>query len=300
MVHELVKLHGGAVRVESKLGHGSSFIVKVPLGSGHLPEEQRTLSQNGSTNGHATPAFLAEAMRWVSGPQRVPKTVLEEPVGSLSLAAFDGPRPHILIADDNLDMREYIARLLSPHFRVTEVADGLEALAVANRAQPDLVLSDVMMPRLDGFGLLREMRADAALRNVPFILLSARAGEEARVGGLDAGADDYLTKPFHARELLAKINGTLRLAKARAERTEILENINLAFMAMDPDFRIIYLNAEAGRLHGMTREKYLGRLHWEAFPESLGTLIETNYRRVMIERIPLHFENFFEPWQQWF
>jgi PAS domain S-box-containing protein len=310
LVHELVRLHGGDVRVESEVGRGSAFIVTLPFGAAHLPEDQCAGTPSAGANGSVASAFIAEALRWLPDPLREHDTPPEESAAD-HVPPAAGPRPRILLADDNADMRDYVARLLSPGFELTAVADGQAALEEARRQPPDLILSDVMMPRLDGFALLRQMRADPALQSVPIILLSARAGEEARVEGLDAGADDYIVKPFHARELLARVMGTLRLGRMRAEaiarerelraeRTEILESMNLAFMAMDPDFRIIYVNAEAGRLHGMTREKYLGRNHWEAFPESAGTLIETNYRRAMTERVALRFENYYEPWQQWF
>jgi signal transduction histidine kinase len=123
----------------------------------------------------------------------------------------------VLLADDNADMREYVRRLLGRHWTVETVADGEAALAAARERPPDLILTDVMMPVLDGFGLLRELRADPRTRTVPVILLSARAGEESRVEGLDAGADDYLIKPFSARELVARVNAHLELARLRRE-----------------------------------------------------------------------------------
>lgn len=110
-----------------------------------------------------------------------------------------GSRPRIVWADDNADLRDYVQRLLGERYAVEAVADGEAALAAVRRSLPDLVLSDVMMPRLDGIGLLRALRADERTRTVPVILLSARAGEEARVEGLEMGADDYLVKPFSAR-----------------------------------------------------------------------------------------------------
>jgi len=106
---------------------------------------------------------------------------------------------------------------LKSSFEVEAVEDGEAALRAARARRPDVILSDVMMPRLDGFGLLREVRADAVLRSVPFILLSARAGEEASVEGLEAGADDYLVKPFGGRELLARVRSNLQLARMRGE-----------------------------------------------------------------------------------
>ena len=112
-------------------------------------------------------------------------------------AQLAGLRARILWADDNADMRDYVSHLLDGRFDVQAVADGQAALEAARANPPDLVLSDVMMPRLDGFGLLRELRADPRLSEVPIILLSARAGEESRLEGLEAGADDYLIKRVH-------------------------------------------------------------------------------------------------------
>src|SRR5581483_1773932 len=111
----------------------------------------------------------------------------------------------ILLADDNTDMREYVKRLLSKYWSVEAVTDGKAALAAIQKQKPDLVLSDVMMPGLDGFQLLTALRANPETSDIPVVLLSARAGEESAVEGLEAGADDYLIKPFSARELLARV-----------------------------------------------------------------------------------------------
>jgi signal transduction histidine kinase len=137
--------------------------------------------------------------------------------------ALSGNRPRILWADDNADMRDYVRRLLSERYDVTAVPDGATALAAAFATKPDLVLSDVMMPGLDGFGLLRELRTDERTRTTPVILLSARAGEESSLEGLEAGADDYLVKPFSARELLARVHTHLAMAKLRREWAAELE-----------------------------------------------------------------------------
>ena len=135
-------------------------------------------------------------------------------------SAARAPTTHILVADDNADMREYLRRLLSEHFTVTAVANGAQALAAIKRpavALPDLVLTDVMMPELDGFGLLRALRSDPATATIPVMMLSARAGEEATVEGLHAGADDYLVKPFSAREVLTRVEARLEITRTRAE-----------------------------------------------------------------------------------
>ena len=126
-----------------------------------------------------------------------------------------GGRARILIADDNADLREYLERLLARHWDVETVADGRAALAAVEARRPDLILSDAMMPELDGFGLLAELRADPSTSQLPVIMLSARAGEEAAVEGLSAGADDYLLKPFSSRELIARVRANLDLAELR-------------------------------------------------------------------------------------
>src|SRR3712207_5006750 len=117
-------------------------------------------------------------------------------------------------------MRDYVRHILSSRFEVEAVGDGRAALGAAEARRPDLLLADVMMPGLDGFGLLRAVRASPALRHLPVVMLSARAGEEARIEGLEAGADDYLVKPFSARELLARVAATLGMTRDRREAAE--------------------------------------------------------------------------------
>jgi PAS domain S-box-containing protein len=227
-------------------------------------------------------------------------------------------RPRVLVADDNADMRQYLSRLLGQTYEVEEVGDGATALAAARRRPPDLVLTDVMMSGLDGFDLLRELRADPQTRAVPVVLLSARDGQESRVEGLDAGADDYLVKPFSARELLARVGAHLEMARVRREaarredelRAEarraqehaaaILESITDGFVALDRDWRFTYINAEAERINGIPREEQIGKCQWEVFPATRGTLLEREWRRAMDEQVAVQFEFHYEPWDLWF
>jgi signal transduction histidine kinase/DNA-binding response OmpR family regulator len=222
LVQELVRLHGGEISVESRLGEGTAFTISLPFGRRHLPVDQvheddavQAVKAGGLAGGYA-----AEALRWLPQPAAAEK---EGPARGLDDVAphgqhLPGEGKRVLLADDNLDMRSYVARLLeSQGYAVEAVGDGEEALEAARAAPPDLVLTDVMMPRLDGFGLLRGIRAEPALAGAPVIMLSARAGEEAKVEGLEAGADDYLIKPFSARELLARVNANIQMAEVRRE-----------------------------------------------------------------------------------
>ena len=205
LVRELVAMHGGAVTVASTPGHGSTFTVTVPSGFAHLPAE-RVGSVAPRSQGAAT-AYVQEALRWL------PAYAPQEAAAHHHAAGVLG---RVLVADDNADMREYITRILGDRWAVQAVAGGLEALAVAQQWRPDVIVSDVMMPGLDGFGLITALRADERTRGIPVLLLSARAGEEARVEGLQAGADDYLVKPFAARELAARVHAQMLKAKLRS------------------------------------------------------------------------------------
>jgi signal transduction histidine kinase len=218
LVRELVRLHGGEVSVTSQPNHGSTFTVTIPTGTQHLPAERIGVARARNSTALAANAYVEEALRWLpedSFEFRVPSSELKIETQNPKPETRNSSR--ILLADDNSDMREYVRRLLAGNYEVVAVADGEEALAAAREHPFDLVLTDVMMPNLDGFGLLRELRADERTRELPVIMLSARAGEEARVEGLTAGADDYLIKPFSARELLARVESNLKLQQLRRE-----------------------------------------------------------------------------------
>jgi diguanylate cyclase (GGDEF)-like protein len=223
LTHELVKLHGGTIRADSTLNRGTTFTVFIPGGTAHLPADRIGAPSSLSSTVIDPRAFVEEAWHWFSEDQtpRAGKGPLTSPAPQRNQSGpADGERARILLADDNGDMRDFVARLLAPYWEVEACADGLQALEAAQRHPPDLVLTDVMMPNLDGFGLLRALRLNKRTRGIPVIMLSARAGEEARVEGLEAGADDYLVKPFGARELLARVGTHLDIARLRREAVE--------------------------------------------------------------------------------
>jgi PAS domain S-box-containing protein len=220
LVQELAKLHSGAARAESVLGKGSTFTVAIPLGKAHLPSDRVQAAPTLATTVHGAQTYVEEALRWLpdGAPSRaweeIEREILPERPSAVEVA---GERARVLLVDDNADMRNYVQRLLVPRYEVRTAADGAAALSALRQCRHDLLLCDVMMPRLDGFGLVRAVRTDPALADLPIILLSARAGEEESVEGLEAGADDYLIKPFSARELLARVRANLEMAWIRSQ-----------------------------------------------------------------------------------
>jgi signal transduction histidine kinase len=226
-----------------------------------LTRQRRTPS--GSTPADVTEAGVGDAGASPLSPQSLlPPLSLQSPESPLSLldpldlpvtdrrfAPTFGSR--ILLADDNADMRAYLHDLLAPYYEVEAVPDGQAALASVRREPPDLIVSDVMMPRLDGMGLLAAIRADAALRATPVVLLSARAGEEARIEGLDAGADDYLIKPFSARELLARLGALLELRHMRREAEALSKRRTAQFETLlnAAPIGVFLVHEVQGRLH---------------------------------------------------
>jgi PAS domain S-box-containing protein len=218
LVYELVHIHGGDITVASELGEGTTFRISLPLGADHLPRERVRAPRALQSTASSTTAYVEEVARWNAG-DAAPAPDVESTKGG-----------RIVVADDNADMREYVTRLLGEHWDVEAVRDGGAALEAVRRNPPDLLIADVMMPQLDGFALLRAIKSDASLKDIPVLLLSARAGEEAVAEGLRAGADDYMVKPFTARELLVRVTARLGATKAAREVIETRTQLYRAFM----------------------------------------------------------------------
>src|SRR6478736_5803733 len=226
LVSDLVGLHCGELRVESEPGRGTAFTIGLPLGFSHLPAEQIHEATDAAASGSRAASFVEEALRWIPGqdPGEADEVVRDVAPGADGGPAGAGAH-HIVLADDNADLRDYIARLLRGRGHLVHtVPDGAAALSSIRNLKPDLLITDVMMPRLDGIGLLKAIRQDPVLQDLSVIVLSARSGEEARVEGLDAGADDYLVKPFSARELIARVDSYLAMTRLRRAATVALRD----------------------------------------------------------------------------
>ncbi|MEP7380957.1 MAG: histidine kinase N-terminal domain-containing protein [Gemmatimonadota bacterium] len=280
LVQELVRLHGGTVTAQSEFGDGTTFTVRIPLGSDHLPAAAVAASEPGAPSAAGALPYLDEALRWL--PESLPpagagaRTLAEEDksertdVGAAEATTVSDARPRVLVVDDNSDMRQYIVRLLRECYQVDMAADGAAALEMMRLRRPDLVLSDVMMPRLDGFGLLRAVRAEPRLATIPVILISARAGDESRVEGVEAGADDYLIKPFSARELLARVNAQLQMSRMRRDAIDALrrseehlrlvtDNAPVLIAHFDAERRFKFVNAAHTQFFGLPPAEVIGR-----------------------------------------
>ncbi len=313
LVHELVKLHGGSVTAVSGQGEGTTFAVRIPRGSAHLPLDQADPARGSRAHVvHAAP-FVEEERRWsVPGAadggglppdasSTPPLAITHLPTHGAHESGLEPTRGRVLVADDNPDMREYLAGLLSARWRVDAVEDGEAALAAAREDPPDLLLSDVMMPGMDGASLVRALRSDPRTSHIPVVLVSARAGEEAVIDGLETGADDYLVKPFAARELLARVQTHLELARLRREWSAELERANKELEAFSysvahdlraplraiDGFSKIVLKNHSADLDEQGRQ-YLDRIH--AAGQQMTQLIDDLIGLSRITRAPMNRE----------
>jgi signal transduction histidine kinase/DNA-binding NarL/FixJ family response regulator len=325
LVRELVELHGGTIAVNSRQGVGTTFTVTLPFGDRHLAHGQVVSDGlNPAVLQGSAVAYLREALGWLPGQDRIAAEITGSDAGD-GLRNFGATgavqrKPVVLLADDNADMREYVRGLLSGRFDVVAAENGRVALEKATEVRPDLVLTDVMMPEMDGFALLAALRKEPAIGIVPVIMLSARAGEESSVEGLEAGANDYLTKPFTARELVARVDAQLKMAQMRKQADEMeaalikeiqraqqfawetLEHIPDLFATLDRNYRLTYMNLSAEQLAATSGKPHLDECLWDLYPTLIGTRVEANFRRAMEERISIDFEEYFqtESFEKWY
>ena len=216
LVKEFSELMGGRVSVESEEGQGARFTVLLPR-------------QPGTRAGATTPLQTLEVNRW-STMQQAPSDTLP-PDAELS----EEQLPSLLLAEDNAEMRTYLRQLLAGRYRVIAVDNGRAALEAARQELPDVILSDVMMPGLDGLTLVEIVKSDEALRHIPVVLLTARAAKDAAVTALEAGADDYICKPFSPEELRARLRAAYRLGRAVRRMAELEKELARTREQLDSD-----------------------------------------------------------------
>jgi signal transduction histidine kinase len=222
LVRELVRIHGGSVKAQSSPGIGTRMIVRIPSGREHLPAGQLSEESVGGNVGTSAALFVDEARGWFdredvesNEPSARIARNHEAPAHSAT-----GHEDRVLLVEDNNDMRDYVRRLLTADYVVDLASNGLEALQMVGRHQYGVVISDVMMPGMDGFGLLGKLRDDPPTRHLPVILVSARADPESTLEALALGADDYLVKPFSGPELLARVRASLQSNRIRSDDAE--------------------------------------------------------------------------------
>jgi PAS domain S-box-containing protein len=293
LVRDLVGVHGGIVAVESEEGEGTTFTVRLPLGSAHL-DASKIVSHDQTRYASAAEQYLADVEATFNTPE--PKS---------SAFEMTGIRKRILLADDNADLRDYVGGILSGRYDVTPVRNGREGLVAVRERSFDLIVSDVMMPEMDGFEFLQAVRADDRIASTPFIMLSARAGEEAALEGLLEGADDYIVKPFSSDELLARVYAQINAAAIRERATSDLRASEERFRTLtaslpyivfeaDADGAVLFLSDEYTTYTGLAPESGYGsgwthaiasdeadgvRQKWTAAVKSAETFVDHFYLR---------------------
>jgi PAS domain S-box-containing protein len=263
LVKELVGLHGGTITAESREGAGTTFTVRLPFGAAHLSTDEIAAAPGPhALSGVIAEPYVQEALRWLPINAHSAPSDTSEPAPSVAgtPAESDSARARVLVADDNADMREYLAKLLrTAGYRVTAVTDGQHALDAIRSQVPDILISDVMMPGMDGVQLLTALRGDSRTAALPVLLLSARAGQEASIEGLQAGADDYLVKPFAAAEFLARVRANVGLARLRSHharwRTALVDSLQEAFFVCDEHGAVIEINTAFAEILGYGPEQ---------------------------------------------
>lgn len=264
MIREFILQHGGTITVESKENAGSTFIVTLPLGSEHLPQEQ-LVADNNHKKYNISENYITETNLLGSSAEEKDIEVEHNDVGKAAET--------VLIVDDNADMRQHLKSIIETEFNILTAQNGLQALEIIRNRKISLVVSDIMMPVMDGISMLKEIKKHPSTAPLPVILLTARAGEESRIEGYETGADDYLVKPFSAKELLARIKAQVKISNLRGHIREELKNLFMqAPMAIcilrGKNYVVEMANANIMKLWGKSQAEMLNRPLFEGLPEA--------------------------------
>jgi signal transduction histidine kinase len=210
LVKEYINLHQGTIHANSSQGEGTEFIIHLPRGKAHLePDEIEAHPVSDSTIKYGTEISTNYALAL-----QLEKDEIRQQTGKIpDHEEFDQECDIVLVVEDSPDMRQLMITLLEKHFIVVEAEDGKEGIAAAKKIIPDIIISDIIMPEVDGVQLCRELKNDINTSHIPIILLTARATEKDIIRGLEAGADDYITKPFHIRVLLTRVKNLISLRR---------------------------------------------------------------------------------------
>ena len=250
MVQQLAELMGGSVALTSEVGRGSTFTVRLPVRPAAAQAPAPPAPSSAMTP-RGVDDFLREVQTW----QRHPGSA---PGAPLVVGPSSPNRARLVVAEDNEDLRTYLGQVLGEQYEIELVPDGAAALDAVRRETPDLVLADVMMPGLDGYGLVDAIRRDPALSGVPVVLLSARAGDDETSTALGAGADDYLVKPFSVLELRARVASNLERAGARTQdaswRRAVTDGLHDAMLILDLEGTVLEVNDRFGLMLGWREE----------------------------------------------
>jgi DNA-binding response OmpR family regulator len=279
LVKELVELHHGTIQVGSEPGKGTVFTVRLPLGRSHLKDEEI-----------AGMPVSAPPASWGAG--------LSDAAGSLGPAAADtgaaqgrGDRPIILVVEDNADVRDYIKGYLVPAYSVVEARDGAEGVEKALDVVPDLVISDVMMPKKDGYEVCKDLKGDERTSHIPIILLTAKAGSESKIEGLETGADDYLVKPFEPKELLVRVRNLIDQRRKLRQRFNVavplkpgeiaVSSVDDAFLQRVKGIVEKRMAEQAFNVEELAREACMSRMQLHRKLKSLTSLAPSDFIRYM-------------------
>ena len=297
LVKELVLLHKGTIDVESQPGRGTTFTVSIPLGKDHLPDLAISEVQSTGDESSLANVYVRELESLMGSNGHESKQATPQPTS----ATHDTKKNKVLIVDDNADMRHYIKRMLMDTYILADADNGRSALSKIEEFQPDLVITDVMMPVMDGIELLHTLKSNPSWSHIPVIVLSARAGEEARIEGYELGADDYLVKPFSVNELLARVKAQIRIARVRRHAETHLRNFFqqapiIIVVLRGPTFIVEIANEKLLEYWGRTLDETLHKPLLEVLPEIsqqgltelLTNVMTTGNRRIENEReVPL-------------